>query len=553
MNIAQRIRDVSKELPNKKSVVFSQRVGKGYEYPFYTFSEFESRSNQMAHYFREQGISKGMRVLLFVRPCLDFSVITFSLFKLGAVPVLIDPGMGVKNLLGSIQQVKPEALVSVGEVHWLRRFKKSFFTSVKIKISLSPVGGRTSYLYENLSGFPKSFELEEMSSEDPSAILFTSGGTGIPKGVVYTHGILNSQTDLLQEMFKLTPRDIDLPGFPLFALFTLAMGMTSVIPDLDPTKPAQCDPAKIVQNILHSQATFVAGSPSIWERVGKYCLSKNIQLGSVKYVVMFGAPVRFEIHQMFQKILPFGDTYTPYGATESLPVTLISGRDVLTKVSRTLQGSGVPIGRAVPQTEIMILKTTDIPEMFLQEEEADQVGEIVVRGNQVTRSYFEMKEETSKAKIIEEGILWHRMGDLGHLDAQGDLWFLGRKTHRVQLPLITYYPLEIEPIFNQHPEVKRVALVKLNKLEKISAALVIERRDGETKASLEFFEELKELGKSTAKTSVIQDFFLHPGFPVDVRHNIKIDRIKLGLWASEQKLCQKNKNRKSLRSSISLS
>jgi acyl-CoA synthetase (AMP-forming)/AMP-acid ligase II len=524
MNIAHRIKEKAALFPDKRSVVHGRS--------FYTFKEFEERSNQIAHKLKHEGINKGTRTLLFVRPCLDFSVITFALFKIGAIPVLIDPGMGTQNLLRSIKQVRPEALVSVGLVHWIRRFRPSFFASVRTKISLDKVGGSTRWLYEDLASMPRSFEIEEMRDDEHSAILFTSGGTGVPKGVQYTHGILNAQTDALQKMFGLDQRHIDLPGFPLFALFTLAMGMTSIIPDMDPTRPACCDPKKIVKNIIESGATFVAGSPSIWERVGRYCLEQNIQLGSVKQVVMFGAPVRTEIHRMFKKVLPFGDTYTPYGATECLPVSLISGSEILRdKVEGNLIGKGTCIGKGVPGVEIKIIKISDIPESELYEVPTGEVGEIVVCGKQVTPNYFDMEDETKKSKILCSGKLWHRMGDLGHFDGEGNLWFLGRKSHRVVAADTLYCPIQVEAIFNQHPEVRRSALVKLKKGDVIAPGLVIERHDGKTRVSANFLSELKELSKKTSASQAVEDFFLHPSFPVDVRHNIKIDRLGLSAWA----------------------
>ncbi len=526
---------MSRKFPHKKSVVHAIAEKNTYQYPFYTFAEFESRSNKMANAFTHLGITKGTRTLVFVTPRLDFSVITFALFKIGAIPVLIDPGMGVKNLLNSVKQVRPEAIVSIGRVHWIRRLLPRYFSELKIKVSLDPVGGKTHNLYSTLDSESSEFTAVDMVDDDPSIILFTSGGTGIPKGVLYTHGILNAQTKALQEMFSLDENQIDLPGFPLFALFTLAMGMTSVIPDMDPTSPATCDPSKIVRNIIEQQVTFVAGSPAIWDRVGKYCIKKNIQLGSVKQVVMFGAPVRAEIHQMFQKILPFGDTYTPYGATECLPVTLISGSEVLgLHLDRMLQGGGTCIGKAVPNTLIKIIKTSDIPEQEIFELRTEQIGEILVSGQQVTPQYFEMDEETKKAKIIQDGKIWHRMGDIGYLDKSQNLWFLGRKVHRVELAHQTFYPLQMEAPFNRHPLVKRTALVSLNFEGKKSSGLVIERHDGQTQMSAKFRAEILRLGLTTEATQTIQHFFLHPKFPVDVRHNIKIDRLKLSAWASRK-------------------
>ena len=533
MNIALRIRDVSKVYPQKKSVVFSHRLEDGsYSYPSYTFSEFESRSNQIANRLVKLGVRPGMRTLLFVKPCLDFSVITFALFKVGAVPVLIDPGMGVKNLLRSVEQVRPQAQVSIGKVHWIRRVLRSAFRSVTINISLDQVFGRTHYLYENLKDESSEFTPVDRKQSDLSAILFTSGGTGIPKGVLYTHGILNAQTTALQEMFTLGPEHVDVPGFPLFALFTLAMGMTSVIPDLDPTRPASCDPERIVQNILDAKATFVAGSPAIWERVGRYCEEMGIELASVKQVVMFGAPVRTEIHEMFRKILPAGDTYTPYGATECLPVSLISGSEVLAgKYKLSLDGRGTCVGRAVPGVEIKIIEVSDIPVSELKVVPEGDIGEIVVSGTQVTQGYFEMAEETAKAKIITNNKLWHRMGDLGWLDSERNLWFLGRKAHRVETDDGRYYPLEIEAVLNQHTEIKRSALVGVGALGEKKLAVIIERKDQGLAMSKTFLEELQQLCLKTASSQKVVGVYLHPGFPVDVRHNIKIDRIKLTEWA----------------------
>jgi len=534
MNIAQRIRSVAEQFPEKRSVVFSKRAkGQNYEYPYYSFKEFEERSNQFANRFIKLGIRPGMRTLLFVKPCLDFSVITFALFKVGAVPVLIDPGMGFKNLLSCIRQVRPEAMVSIGLVHWMRRFKKSYFKNILVKISLQNVWGNTAWLYKNLEEESKHFEIYPAKMEDYSAILFTSGGTGIPKGVLYTHGILHAQTDALKSMFNLDENQIDMPGFPLFALFTLAMGMTSVIPDMDPTRPAQCDPAKIVKNILDQDASFVAGSPSIWAKVGHYCLKNRLSLPTVKYVVMFGAPVRSEIHEMFQNILPQGDTYTPYGATECLPVSLISGKEILQgKKRQTEQGAGTCIGQVIQNTEVKIIKSSDIPLIHFEEMPSNEIGEIIVSGPQVTPAYFDMPHETEKAKILIDGKLWHRMGDVGYLDDEQNLWFMGRKTHQVIVDQNTvFYPIRIEAIFNQHPLIKRSALVKLTRGGSVFPGLVIERKDQSIGLDDKFQSELLSIASSSPHTKVIDHFFVHPAFPVDVRHNIKIDRVRLSHWA----------------------
>ena len=537
MNIASRIVEVSQKFPEKKSVVFSKRKSDGtYEYPFYTFAQFETRSNQIANFLKRTGVKPGMRVLLFVKPCLDFSVITFALFKMGAIPVLIDPGMGMKNLLRSVKQVRPDVLISIGRVHWLRRILRDSFKSIKIHVSLDQVWGKTHYLYQNLENESIEFSPLEVTPETHAAILFTSGGTGIPKGVIYTHGILNAQTSSLQQMFNLNETNVDVPGFALFALFTLAMGMTSVIPDMDPTRPAQCDPKKIIKQITDHKATFVAGSPAIWKRVGEYCQKHNLTLPTVKQVVMFGAPVRLEIHELFRSILTNGDTFTPYGATEFLPVALISGSQLLSRHQEKMRnGGGVCLGQAVSPVQIKIIQVSDIPESEIKEVPRHTPGEILVQGPQVTPGYFEMPDETAKAKIRVGDTLWHRMGDLGYLDEENNLWFLGRKAHRVELANETLYSISVESFYNEHPEINRTSLVKLVRGNQISAGLVIERVDHKTKADEAFCADLKKITEKNKLDESIVEFFLHPNFPVDVRHNIKIDRAALGQWASGRK------------------
>lgn len=520
MNIASLIVAQAQKWPEKRAVVLAQpQGGLRYQYPHYTFAQFETRSNQIAQRLQRAGIGPGMRVLLFVRPSLDFSVITFALFKVGAVPVLIDPGMGKANLLRAIAEVKPTAMVAETIVHWIARWKKNNFKTLRVRFTVRE-------LLDGVEGEGKNFTPYPAQDDEIAAILFTSGGTGTPKGVLTTHGILQAQVRLLQEMFSLDEKQVDLPGFPLFALFTLAMGMTSVVPDMDPTRPASCDPAKLVRTILEQQVTFAAGSPAIWERVADYCLAKKIQLPSLKTLAMFGAPVRGELHHKLLRVLPFGNTYTPYGATECLPVTNFSGREALEKTFRkTQEGFGTCVGPAVVGNTILISPRADIPEGF-----PAGVGEILVQGPTVTPGYFEKPEATAAAKIPDANGLIHRMGDVGWLDENGKLWFCGRKTHQVVTSVATYYPIPVEAIFNQHPQVRRSALVDLEG----EAGLVVELKENMTETQFDWHA-LKVLGASFAHTRAIERFFIHKSFPVDVRHNIKIDRKALGLWAKGQR------------------
>ncbi len=530
MNIADFIDKNAIEIPERKSIICSDSSG---EYTTYTFKEFHLRCNQFANTLIDRGVQKSDKVLLFVKPSLDFSVLVFALFKIGAIPIFMDPGMGRKNLLHSIKQCRPDIMISEWQVSVIKFFYLNIFQSIKKTI----IFGKVPFFKE--SSFKKQskessalFTNAHMDEKEMGAILFTSGGTGIPKGVVYTQEIFKQQTLMLKEMYYLTPQEVDLPGFPLFSLFTLAIGMSSCIPEMNPAKPAQVDPQKVVKNIIDNNVTFAAGSPAIWDVVAKYCIDKNMTLSKVKYLVMFGAPVSIELHEKLIKILPHGNTYTPYGATECLPITHISGREVLEKYKEGfLNGAGVCVGIPLKGVEVKIIKISD---EFLtsfdkvEELEQDCIGEIIVSSPTATSGYYMMDEQTQKAKIYQGHKLWHRMGDVGYLDKEGSLWFCGRKAHRVELENKTLYSVPTESYFNQHSDVKRSALIRYK--EK-SAAIVIERHDKKTHfTSLEkeqFILELKKVAYHFSELDEIKEFFFSAGFPVDGRHNIKINREQL--------------------------
>lgn len=537
MNIAHRLTENAKLFPDKIAVKVPHynKKTKVYDYESLTFRELDIRSNKFATGLQKLGLQKGDKTLLFLRPSLDFSAMTFALFKLGVVPVFIDPGMGRENLLRCIKECSPVGLIAEKEVHYIRMLFRKTFKSVRFNVTNGKRRwGKMVTISRMKEEKTQTFKSVYFSPEDQAAILFTSGGTGTPKGVVYSHQIFDQQTRILKDLYNLTPNDIDLPGFPLFSLFTIAMGMTSCIPDMDPSKPGQCDPKKLYQNIIDNQPTFIAGSPAIWERVADYCSQNSLTLPSVKYLVMFGAPVSTLIHKKFKALLPNGTTYTPYGATEALPVSNISGEFILKNTALLSEnGKGTCIGKAVPGCEIKIIKITDAVIDKLSDAtilSTNEVGEIIVKGPTVTSEYLHLPEKTREAKIYDGSDIWHRMGDMGFFDESNNLWFLGRKAHRVETRDGMMTPISCEAIFNKHPAVKRSALVGLGTPGKQIPAIVIERKDSQFLSGKErsiFESELFSIAKKFPHTAGIQKIFLSKHFPVDVRHNIKIDRTKL--------------------------
>jgi olefin beta-lactone synthetase len=276
-------------------------------------------------------------------------------------------------------------------------------------------------------------------------------------------------------------------------------------------------------------------------------------------VISAGAPATPAVLARFTQLLPKTvQVFTPYGATESLPVANIGSHEILQETRPlTDSGHGVCLGQPVNGIRVAVVSITDdsIPEwqdsLTLP---TGQIGEFVVRGPVVTPGYFRKPEATRLAKIrdSQNGELLHRMGDVGYVDERGRLWFCGRKSHRVVTPEGTMFTDMVEPIFNTVPGVRRTALVSVRRDGRAFPVLCVELDGTKTKAEVLVglktqTQDRERRSVSSPVSSTIQDrrtdiaplaelrtFLFHPLFPMDVRHNSKIFREKLAVWADRQ-------------------
>ena len=546
MNIAAHLTAAAARAPAKTALFYPHRsrAGARASYRAMTFQELNEESDRIAHGLREIGVGRGCRVLLMVPPGVEFLALTFAVFKLGAVLILIDPGMGKRNLLHCIKEVAPQALIAVPLVHALKRLYRSRFREVKQAVTVGRRwfwGGAT--LKRLRDRVWSRFPIEPVSGEDPAAIFFTTGSTGIPKGVLYLHGMMGAQVRSIREAFQIGEEEVGFPAFAPFALLCIAMGTTCVLPDMDPTKPAEVDPENILAPIRDYGVTYSFGSPAFWNRVGPYCIERGLRLPSLRKIMLAGAPVPGELLKRLREILPAaGESYTPYGATEALPVASIAGSEIWAEtLERSSEGAGICVGRALPGITLKVIRICDEPIPAWDQSlvlPAGEIGEIVARGPVVTREYYKRADQTALAKIRDGESLWHRMGDVGYLDDKGRLWFCGRKNHRVVTARKTMFTIPCEAIFNQHPSVFRSALVGVGPRSSQRPVIVVEPKDGAMPARAQdaerFARELLDLAGKSELTRDIRDVLLHRGFPVDFRHNAKIIREQLALWAADR-------------------
>ena len=349
LNIAQRLSESAAANPYQQAVVFPEgrdRSGR-VTYSQMTFRQLDDESDRLAAGLRSMGVEQGTRLVLMVRPSLEFVALTFALFKAGVVVVLIDPGMGRSNIFRCLAEVEPEGFIAIPIVHVIRCVKRKLFPFAKFNVTVGRRWGWGGLTYEGLNALGEKtvsqFKIAATEANDPAAIIFTSGSTGPPKGVLYEHGMFNAQVDALRDFYQIQPGEVDLPGFPLFALFNAAMGVTTVIPDMDPTRPADVDPRLLIEAILDQGVTQAFGSPALWNRVGRYCEERQVTLPSLRRALSAGAPVPNHVLQRMGKVLSRegADIHTPFGATESLPVCSISGGEVLEQTAaKTRAGAG---------------------------------------------------------------------------------------------------------------------------------------------------------------------------------------------------------------------
>ena len=538
---------MARQQPWRPAVVFPQGrdVQGRVSYTHYTFQQLDQASDQLAHGFQRLGLRRGMNTALMVPPGLDFFALTFALFKLGAVPVLIDPGIGMHNLGIGLAEAAPAAFIGIPKAHVARLALGWARESITIRVTVGRrawLGGHTLGQARELGAGQGLFPVVTPEREESAAILFTSGSTGPSKGVVYTHEFFGGQVEQIRRLYDIHPGEIDLPTFPLFALFGPALGMTAILPDMDPTRPAEVDPAKIIEAIGNFGVTNMFGSPAVINRVGRYGEAHGVTLPTLRRVISAGAPVPAKVIQRFAAMLPPGaQVFTPYGATECLPVSSIGSDELLGDTRyQTDLGRGVCVGRPVPELTVKVVRITDevIPAWNdALEVTPGKIGEIAVKGPHVTRTYFNRPQATALAKIpdpLNDGF-YHRMGDVGYLDEQGRIWFCGRKSHRVVTRQGTLFTIPCEAVFNTHPTVFRTALVGVRRGGEVEPVICVELEPAAHGTDRDRLRtELRQTAAKFPHTQAIKTFLFHPAFPVDIRHNAKIFREKLAVWASLQ-------------------
>jgi acyl-CoA synthetase (AMP-forming)/AMP-acid ligase II len=531
--------------PEKAALIYSYKG----DWTTVTYAQLLDSTQRFISGLLACSLIPGMRAALMTPPSADFFALAFALLKLGIIPIIVDPAIGLKKVGECLAESQPDIFIGNTLTHGLRKLFGWGKESIKHNLTITQIS-RFTYHESPVTDY-----FSPVTDSLPAAILYTSGSTGLPKGAVYTQANFSAQLDMLAKTFNISPDEIDLPAFPLYALIDTLLGVTSVIPDINFPVPGKTDPEKVLDAIQEFNVTNMFASPVVldilvrkWSRhlhcakrsaVQVYApqstaglLDHHRKLNSLKRVITAGAPATIPLQIKFRELLDeHTDLFGIYGATETLPVAKVESREIFAVKDKTGQGAGVCLGRPVENVNVRIISITDDPIEEWNDAltvESNIVGEITVQSAATTRGYIHREDANRLSKISNGDEIIHRMGDVGYFDEQGRLWYCGRKSHRVIINEGVLFTEQIEGIFNAHPLVYRTALVGVKKEPVLWVELV--KNDNKEKIK----DELMSLARSHPQASKIKKFLFMKKFPTDVRHNSKIIREELTRLAEKR-------------------
>ena len=474
-----------------------------------TFSELDSRVATFAQALVQHGVEAGERVAVLVPPSIDLIALVYACWRIGAVTVIADRGLGLNGLGSAVKSSRVQHLVGI--------------RSAVIAARTLRWAPRASLI--DLKSLQKSMQLEglkqlgrpEPEDDAMAAILFTSGATGPAKGVRYTHSQLGAQRDVLQRVYNITDADSFVAAFAPFALFGPALGITTGLADMDVTSPATLTAKALDDACRATQATMVFASPAALVNVLKTASSNVNSLHQVRLVMSAGAPVPIETLRHMQKLCPQAEMHTPYGMTEVLPVADLS----LQQREDVGEGSGVCVGRAVDGCNVKVVSIDG----GISELPIGVTGEIVVSARWMSLGYNRLWLTQQKARFASDGFTWHRTGDVGHLDSDGNLWIEGRVVHMIHTAQGSITPVPLETVCETISGVQRAAAVGIGEpgIQQIVIVLETDQKN-ENVASAALTAQVRQALGQVDVVAVWETKKL----PVDIRHNSKIDRTALG-------------------------
>lgn len=496
-----------------------------------TYGDFATLICQCAEGLRALGIDKGDRVVIFLPMGVGMYAAMFAVQRLGAIAVFLDSWARRDQLGATAACVKPKAMISHQRAFDLIADVMEF-ADMNLRIIGGPGNdGTFSAQLEQLLFQPcEAVDICGVESEFTALITFTTGSSGTPKGANRTHRFLSAQHKALKQILPYGPDDTDMPAFPIFSLNNLATGVTTIIPALNLAEPGPRDAVALVNQIRHQSIRCTTLSPSMLNGVSALCLSKKLELPSLRRVVTGGAPISRDNVRDFAQVAPNAEIWVLYGSTEVEPMAHIEAKEMLALPQNSdpeVIEEGVNVGHISDALETKCIRIVREPidltkTPWSELEVADgAVGEFIVTGDHVCRDYYNNDEAFRKSKIVDtDGRIWHRTGDLARCDDKGYLWMVGRIHNVIERGDHYYFPVRAEILLKRVDGVDQAAFLGLPDAglgERTAVAVTLA-------AGCDPQSTCSEVQRLFAKNAIpVDSFYCVDSVPMDPRHHSKVE------------------------------
>lgn len=494
-----------------------------------SFADLWNRVDRTSTGLRAAGLKKGDRAICMVPMSIELYIILLAILKAGGIAVFVDPWIVTAQIAAFAAFAEPAAYIGIPKSHILRLLNS---TLRKLPISVT-TGSRLWQLPAGLTlaelmSKPGDGKIENAIPTDTALITFTSGSSGLPKGVNRTHGFLSSQHEALKSEFPAHAGDVDMPMFPVFALNNIALGISSVIPDMNFRQVACVTPSAILAQMNRFEVTTCTASPPFFNRLANHLAAAPTACTKLRRILTGGAPVSNDSLRAWTKVFPSTEIIIVYGSTEAEPVAHISADERIEAHNNIRpEYPGHCLGTPSPMISWKIIGIHNGPVVLDAsgwssiQVPSGEIGELVISGSHVGRDYYRNPAAFAANKILDtDGTVWHRMGDTVYSDSSGRLWLAGRVHSTIWRNRKPIHPQLVEQAIQAagFPDCAALGCLDTNMGERLIAVISTETRP-----------DTQALKAKLNKAGFPVDDIIVTGrsLPLDPRHNSKVDYNKL--------------------------
>lgn len=432
MKVRQIIEEAAGKFGSKPAVFF-------HDQPI-SFAQLREKVFKLASGLQDSGVTKSSKVAIYLPNCPEYIYSYLAIFCLGAVGVPLDFMLKEEELISCLSHAEADLVIAAvkNEVS-LSKIQQKVSSIKKIILVSGEEEGMLSFM-DVLSIGSEEFGAVSIKDEDPALIMYTSGTTGKPKGILLNYRHLDGSPQAMRHFVDLTSNDIKLSALPLSHIGGLIYIQNCICFGITLVLMERFIPLEFIRNIEKYKVTCFHIVPSMYLAILALKEIEKFDLSSLRWAVVFGAPISPEALRRFHQYCPNAHLLNGWGLTETCPPNT-----VIPLGSNRLES----VGKSAPWYEIKIFDEGD------RELPVGEAGEVVIRGWVVMVGYYKDPEGTKE--VMRNG--WFHTGDLGRFDQEGFLFIMGRKKEMIKVGGQIVYAPEVEAAVLKNEKVLEVAVI----------------------------------------------------------------------------------------------